>query len=56
MQDRYGPDELYHYAAWQRAARAAMNAGRDDWHEWAWEHHAQFAVARPAEPSPSDSD
>jgi hypothetical protein len=42
-----GPDELYRYAAWQRAARAAMNAGRDDWHDWASEHQAQFTIAVP---------
>ena len=40
----YGPAELYRYAAWQRAAAAAMAAGRDDWHQWAHEHQAQFAV------------
>jgi hypothetical protein len=28
--DPYGLDALYRYAAWQRAARAAMDAGRDD--------------------------
>lgn len=50
---QYGPDELYQYAAWQRAAKAAMDAGRDDWHEWAT-HNAndpQFTVPRP-EPHP----
>jgi hypothetical protein len=45
--DEYGPDELYRYAAWQRAARAAMDAGRDDWHEWASQHRAEFTVPRP---------
>jgi hypothetical protein len=46
--DPLGPDELYGYAAWQRAARAAMDAGRDDWHEWATTHRAEFDVPRPA--------
>jgi hypothetical protein len=45
--DGYGPDELYRYAAWQRAARSAMDAGRDDWHEWASQHEAEFTVSRP---------
>ena len=31
--DPHGPDEFYRYASWQRAARAAMHAGRRDWHE-----------------------
>ncbi|RSM47984.1 hypothetical protein DMB66_47190 [Actinoplanes sp. ATCC 53533] len=55
--DWSGPDALYRYAAWQRAAQAAMAAGRDNWHEWATEHWAQFAVARavPAEPTGSDT-
>jgi hypothetical protein len=52
-----GPDDFYRCAAWQRAARAAMAAGRDDWHEWASEHWAQFALARavPAEPTGDDT-
>lgn len=44
--DRCGPDALYRYAAWQRAARAAMDAGRDDWHEWASAHEKEFAIPR----------
>ena len=44
--DRCGPDALYRYAAWQRAARAAMHAGRDDWHEWASAHEKEFAIPR----------
>jgi hypothetical protein len=44
---RSGADELYRYASWQRAARAAIDAGRDDWHEWASEHCAEFPIARP---------
>jgi hypothetical protein len=43
---RHGPDELYRYAAWQRAARAATEDGRDDWHEWASVHAKEFAIAR----------
>jgi hypothetical protein len=52
-----GPDELYRYAAWQRAMRAALDAGREDWHEWASEHWAQFAVPRavPAQPTGNDT-
>jgi hypothetical protein len=46
--DRHGPAELYHYAAWQRAAKAAIAAGRDDWPEWAHEHYADFTIAAPA--------
>ncbi len=42
---RFGPDEIYKYAAFQRAAKVAMAAGRgDDWHDWATEHRAEFAV------------
>jgi hypothetical protein len=41
---QYGPAEFLRYAAWQRAAKAAMDAGRDDWHRWAGEHATQFAV------------
>jgi hypothetical protein len=44
--DRCGPDELYRYAAWQRAARRAMQAGREDWHEWASAHEREFAIPR----------
>jgi hypothetical protein len=39
-----GPDELYGYAAWQRAARAAIDAGSADYHGWATEHAREFAV------------
>jgi hypothetical protein len=46
--DRYGPDALYRYAAWQRAARAATEAGREDSHEWASAHAKEFAIPRPA--------
>jgi hypothetical protein len=42
----YGSNELYRYAAWQRAAQAAMQAGRDDWHDWASSHAKEFAVPR----------
>jgi hypothetical protein len=49
--DRFGPAEIYRYASWQRAARVAMDAGRDDWHEWATKHVAEFTVPRPAEPA-----
>jgi hypothetical protein len=45
--DRHGPSELYHYAAWQRAAKAALAADRDDWHEWAHEHYADFTITQP---------
>jgi hypothetical protein len=45
---RCGPDELHRYAAWQRAARPAMEAGRDDFHEWAFAHEKDFALP-PAE-------
>lgn len=51
--DWSGPDELYRYAAWQRAARAAMEAGRDDWHGWAGGHWAQFTIAQPITDTPS---
>ncbi|QWF85756.1 hypothetical protein [Amycolatopsis sp. CA-230715] len=47
--DLFGPDELYRYAAWQRAAQAAMKAGRDNWHEWASSHASEFAVSRPTD-------
>lgn len=48
---RYGSEEIYSYAAFQRAARVAMDAGREDWHEWAMAHRAEFAVPRPADPA-----
>jgi hypothetical protein len=44
---QYGPDDFYRYAAWQRAARAAMDAGRDDWHQWASDNQADYAVSPP---------
>jgi hypothetical protein len=44
----YGPDEFLRYAAWQRAAKAAMAAGRDDWHEWAHQHRNEYTIP-PAE-------
>ncbi len=50
-QGNYGPDELYDYASWQRAAKAAMAAERSDWHEWAGTHRRdpEFTVPRPAD-------
>lgn len=45
---QYGPDDFCRYAAWQRAAKAAMAKGRDDWHEWASAHEAEFTVPRRA--------
>ncbi|ALG06323.1 hypothetical protein [Kibdelosporangium phytohabitans] len=47
--DRFGSAELYRYAAWQRAARAAIDNGRTDWHEWAGAHHQKFTIAPPTE-------
>lgn len=44
---RYTAEELYEYAAWQRAARAAKDQGADV-HRWATEHAREFAVPRPA--------
>ncbi|EWM19620.1 hypothetical protein [Kutzneria sp. 744] len=44
-----GPDELYHRAAWERAAIAALNAGREDWQRWASQHHKEFAIRRPTD-------
>ncbi len=46
---QYGPAEFYRYAAWQRAAKAAMDAGRDDWHQWASDHEREFTIARPSQ-------
>lgn len=50
----YGPAELREYARWQRAAKAAMDAGRADWHEWASVHwrDVEFAVPRPPHNQP----
>lgn len=45
--DQDAADELYRYAAWQRAAHAAIEAGRTDWHAWASAHQREFAVRRP---------
>jgi hypothetical protein len=45
---QYGADELYRYASWQRAARAAIDANRDDWHEWACNHWKEFPIPQPA--------
>jgi hypothetical protein len=42
----YGSGELYRYAAWQRAAKAATDEGRPDWHEWASAHQKEFAIPR----------
>ncbi len=44
---QYGPDEFYRYAAWQRAAKAAMDAGEPDFHTWATKHAREFEVSRP---------
>jgi hypothetical protein len=49
--DRFGNeqrDEFYRYAAWQRAARHAMDNGITDWHGWASDHTAEFALTVPA--------
>jgi hypothetical protein len=43
----YGPTGFYRYAAWQRAAKAAMDAGEADFHTWATEHAKEFEVPRP---------
>lgn len=51
-----GPNDLYRYAAWQRAARAAITGGRDDWHEWASEHWRQFAIPSPSPAGTTGSD
>ncbi|WP_043738367.1 hypothetical protein [Nocardia asiatica] len=42
----FGAERLYSYAAWQRAAKAAIDSGRSDWHQWATEHAAQYAIPR----------
>lgn len=41
----WGPRELYRYAAWQRAAQHAIEAGRPDFHAWACEHSREFIPA-----------
>lgn len=48
--DGFGVRELYRYAGWQRAARAAKDSGREDWHEWASQHEAEFTVRPATEP------
>jgi hypothetical protein len=50
-----GPDEHYDYACWQRAAKTAIDAGRDDWHEWATEHRTEFTIAAPSATRPTGS-
>jgi hypothetical protein len=50
-----GPDELYDHARWQRAAKTAIDAGRDDWHEWATAHRAEFAIPAPSATRPTGS-
>ncbi len=44
---QFGPEEFYRYAAWQRAAKDALDAGRDCWHDWASAYWRQFEVIRP---------
>jgi hypothetical protein len=44
-----GPDELYDHARWQRAAKTAIDASRDDWHEWATAHRTEFTIPGPAD-------
>jgi hypothetical protein len=48
--DRYRSHELYRYAAWQRAAKVAIESGEKDFHTWASTHREKFAVPRPATP------
>lgn len=50
IDDRYCSVELYRYAAWQRAAQAAMESGQEDFHAWATTHREEFTVPRPAPP------
>lgn len=50
--DRARPEDLYDYAAWQRAAKAAADEGCPDWHEWASAHQREFAVPRPDRGAP----
>lgn len=45
--DAYSPTALKDYAAWQRAARHAINNGVEDYHAWAGEHAREFAVPEP---------
>ncbi|EWM19642.1 hypothetical protein [Kutzneria sp. 744] len=48
--DRYRSHELYRYAAWQRAAKVAIESGQEDFHTWASTHREKFAVPRPETP------
>ncbi len=42
---QWGPAEFYRYAAWQRAAKHAIDAGMGDgFHEWAGDHWREFIV------------
>ncbi|GIG62946.1 hypothetical protein Lfu02_73180 [Longispora fulva] len=43
----FGAGDLARYAAWQRAAKAAIDAGVVDWHGWAGEHAKDFTVPAP---------
>jgi len=43
----YGAEDLYRRAAWQRAAKAAMDAGHDDLHTWATANAKNYTVPRP---------
>lgn len=50
---QYGPDKFYEYAAWQRAAKAAIDAGLGDgYHQWAGDHAREYRVPRPGEQAP----
>lgn len=52
--DQKRADALYEYAAWQRAAKHAIDQGMgDDFHPWAGEHWREFALTRP---EPSDKE
>ncbi len=47
---QYGPDEFYQYAAWQRAAKAALDSDNpecSDCHRWASDNWHSFEVPRP---------
>ena len=45
---RYGPEALYTYTAWQRAAHNAHTRGLADWAQWADDHQADFTITPPA--------
>ncbi len=45
--DTFNADEHYRYAAWQRAAAHAVDAGIPNMHEWATEHQNEFTITRP---------